>query len=137
MELGTAGMHNQIRQWAGQQFMAKLLDLLFEKGFKVYLTSDHGNIEAKGCGRPAEGMVADLRGVRARIYSDPSLRRQVKERFSEAVEWPTVGLPEDYFPLLASDRMAFVHKNERIVSHGGVSVEEVIVPFVEVERKEA
>lgn len=137
MQLGTAGMHNQIRQWAGQQFLANLLDSLFEKGFKVYLTSDHGNVEAKGCGKPSEGMVADLRGVRARIYSDRLLRRQVKEKFPNAVEWPTVGLPEDYFPLLAPDRMAFVHKNERIVSHGGVSVEEVIVPFVEVERKDA
>ena len=28
MELGTAGMHNQVRQWAGEGFMAELLDKL-------------------------------------------------------------------------------------------------------------
>jgi len=28
MELGTAGMHNQVRQWALQGFIAQLLDLL-------------------------------------------------------------------------------------------------------------
>ena len=28
----------------------------------VYLTSDHGNIEAEGRGRPSEGAVADVRG---------------------------------------------------------------------------
>ena len=70
MELGTAGMHNQVRQWASQKFMANLLDVLFENDFDVFLTSDHGNIEAEGCGRPSEGAIADLRGERARVYPD-------------------------------------------------------------------
>ncbi len=62
MELGTAGMHNQVRQWAEQSYLASLLDLLLDRGFRVFLTSDHGNIEAEGYGRPSEGAVADLRG---------------------------------------------------------------------------
>ncbi|NQT01458.1 MAG: hypothetical protein HQ580_05520 [Planctomycetes bacterium] len=49
-------------------------------GFRVFLTSDHGNIEARGCGRPAEGAVADLRGERVRVYPDPVLRGKIKER---------------------------------------------------------
>ena len=61
MQLGTAGMHNQVRQWAEQGFMQRLLNLLFDHGFGVVLTSDHGNIEAVGIGRPSEGAVADLR----------------------------------------------------------------------------
>jgi len=44
MELGTAGMHNQVRQWA-LQGLAQLLDLLYHS-FQSLLTSDHGNIEA-------------------------------------------------------------------------------------------
>ena len=28
MELGAAGMHNQVRQWAEEGFMARLLDIL-------------------------------------------------------------------------------------------------------------
>ena len=35
-------------------------------------------------------------------------------------------------PLFAAGRGAFVHKNEQVVVHGGVSVEELIVPFVKV-----
>ena len=54
MELGAAGIHNQIRQWAGKPFLVNLVDLLLEKKFRIHLTSDHGNIEATGCGRPAE-----------------------------------------------------------------------------------
>ena len=136
MELGVAGMHNQVRQWAGQPFMANLFDLLLENGFRVYLTSDHGNIEAAGCGRPAEGAVADLRGERVRIYPDSLLRGQVKERFPDAMEWPPIGLPEDYLPLLAPGRSAFVREAERLVGHGGASLEELVVPLVRIEMKD-
>ena len=111
------------------------LDLLLDRGFRVYLTSDHGNVEASGCGRPAEGAVADLRGERVRIYSDAVLRGKVKERFPAALEWGTVGLPEDYLALLAPARQAFVQEKQRTVSHGGVSVEELIVPLIQIERR--
>lgn len=134
MELGTAGMHNQVRQWARQPFMANLVDLLLENDFRVHLTSDHGNTEAAGWGRPSEGAIADLRGERARIYSDPLLRKQVNEHFPAAVAWPSLGLPEGYLPLLASGRNAFVQEKKRLVSHGGPALEEVIVPLVEIER---
>lgn len=134
MELGTAGMHNQVRQWANQQFMAGLLDVLFDHDFDVFLTSDHGNIEAEGCGRPSEGAIADLRGERARVYPDQVLRSRVKEQFPDAIEWPTLGLPEDYLALLAPGRSAFVREGERIVGHGGISLEEIVVPMVRIER---
>ena len=137
MELGTAGMHNQVRQWAGEGFLAELLDVLLDGEFAVFLTSDHGNIEAEGIGRPSEGAIADVRGERARVYPDAVLRARVKERFPNAIEWPAVGLPEDYLALLAPDRSAFVREGERIVGHGGVSLEEVVVPMVQIERSSA
>ena len=137
MELGTAGMHNQVRQWAEEGFMAGLLDALLDGGFAVFLTSDHGNVEAEGCGRPAEGAIADVRGERARIYPDAVLRSRVKERFPDAIERPGPGLPEDCLALLAPGRTAFVREGERIVGHGGVSLEEVVVPMVEIERAAA
>jgi hypothetical protein len=135
MEMGTAGMHNQVCQWAKQPYLHTLLDLLLDRGFRVYLTSDHGNIEAEGCGRPAEGAMADLRGERVRIYPDAALRGKVKKRLPAALEWEPVGLPNDYLPLLAPSRKAFVREKERLVSHGGISIEEVIVPLVQIERK--
>ena len=137
MALGAAGMHNQVRQWAEEGFMAGLLDLLLDGGFAVFLTSDHGNIEAEGCGRPSEGAIADIRGERARLYPDPVLRSRVKERFPDALEWSPLGLPEDCLALLAPGRMAFVREGERVVGHGGVSLEEVVVPMVEIERAAA
>lgn len=135
MELGTAGMHNQVRQWATQGFMIGLLDLLLQKHFDVFITSDHGNIEARGCGQVAEGAIVDLRGVRTRVYSDTVLRAQVHKHFPDAIDWPSFGLPENFLPLLAPNRSAFISEGKRVVGHGGISIEELIVPYIEVRRK--
>ncbi len=136
MELGAAGMHNQVRQWAMQGFMSDIIGILLDQGFQIFLSSDHGNIEAKGCGRPAEGAVADIRGERVRVYPDELLRAAVKERFPDAIEWPSLGLPDDYRALLAPNRKAFIRKGETIVGHGGISIEELIVPLIQIERRE-
>lgn len=136
MELGAAGMLNQVHQWAMQGFMSELIDTLLDQGFQIFLSSDHGNIEAKGCGRPAEGAVADVRGERVRVYPDDLLRAAVKERFPDAIEWPSLGLPDDYRALLAPHRKAFIRKSETIVGHGGISIEELIVPLIQIERRE-
>jgi len=132
MELGAAGMHNQVRQWATEGFMNALFQALFSNGFDVYLTSDHGNVEAAGCGRPKEGMLAEVRGERVRIYERETLRSRVASNFAQAIEWKPLGLPEDFLPLLAAERQAFVPSGQRTVAHGGITVEEAVVPFVRV-----
>ncbi|OGK77267.1 MAG: alkaline phosphatase [Candidatus Rokubacteria bacterium GWA2_70_23] len=132
VELGTAGMHAQVRLWARSGYLASLLALLVERGYEVHLTSDHGNIEATGMGRPAEGALAEERGARARVYANSLLRRAVKQQFSRSIEWPSLGLPDDYCPLLAEGREAFVPVGESVVSHGSIALEELIVPWVQI-----
>jgi hypothetical protein len=132
MELGAAGMHNQVRQWASEGFLSALLQLLLSNGFIVFLTADHGNVESVGCGRPREGVTADVRGERARIYSDRVLRANVAIKFPDAISWKPLGLPEDFLPLLCANRSAFVPEGYRTIAHGGVTLEETVVPFIRV-----
>lgn len=135
MELGERGMQNQVRQWAQDGFLSGLLDLLLAESYSIWLTADHGNIEAVGCGQPSEGALAGTRGERVRTYTDEVLRKQIAERFPEAVEWPPIGLPDDYLPLLAPGRQAFTKAGKRVVTHGGASIEEVFVPLIRIGRK--
>ena len=116
-------------------YMAKLLNLLLDHDFQIFLTSDHGNIESVGCGRPSEGAIADLRGERVRVYPDSLLRSKIKKSFLNAMEWPTIGLPDDFLSLLAPDRLAFITEGARTVAHGGISIEELIVPLIRMEKK--
>ena len=135
MRLGAAGMRSQIRKWVRRGFLGNLLRMLNDYGFQSFLASDHGNVEAEGIGQPSEGVVAEMRGQRVRIYSDPGLRRSIKEQFPNTIEWPPIGLPEKFLPLIAQGRTAFVRKKELVVCHGGISIEEVLIPFIRVERR--
>jgi len=136
MQLGAAGMHNQIKQWCRGGFLGSLINYLLDYGYEVWLTSDHGNIECRGKGRPSEGVIAETRGERVRVYPTPELRSQVATAFNFAHEWQPVGLPSNYFPLVAGGRDAFVNPGESIVGHGGIAIEEVIVPLVKFERSQ-
>ncbi|OBW63499.1 MAG: hypothetical protein A9183_07195 [Dehalococcoides mccartyi] len=136
MELGAAGMQSQVKQWIIQGFMEKLLDTLRENKFQTYITADHGNIEARGCGQPKEGLVADLKGERVRIYVDSTLRSSVTSKFPGSIEWPSIGIPETFLPLIAPNRMAFITEGHSTVTHGGVCIEELIVPFVHVDWRD-
>ena len=77
MQLGSAGMHNQIKQWCQSGFLAALVGQLLDFGYDVWLTADHGNIQCDGKGRPSEGVIAETRGERVRVYPTPELRSQV------------------------------------------------------------
>lgn len=125
-------MHNQVRQWGQEGYLTKVIQRLIEKDFAVFLTSDHGNVEATGIGKPNEGATADMRGERVRVYTDPIIREGFVGEFPTAIPWRPVGLPNDFLPLLASGRSAFVQAGRRTVAHGGATMEEVIVPFVRV-----
>jgi len=135
MQLGAAGMHNQIRQWSKQGYLSALIKYLLDLDYHIWLTSDHGNIECNGKGRPSEGSIVETRGERARVYPTPELRSKVLSDHTSAKEWESPGLPPGYYPLVAEGRDAFIRKGERIVGHGGISIEEVIVPLVKIERR--
>jgi hypothetical protein len=60
----------------------------------------------------------------------------VKARFPHSLEWDPIGLPDDYLPLISSQRTAFINEGQRIVSHGGITIEEVIVPLIQIERRD-
>ncbi len=137
MQMQTAGMHNQVRLWASQGHLHRLLVRLQDEGFAVYLTADHGNVTATGVGNPREGVLVETEGKRARVYDRPEFRDEVAGKFPESLRWPGYGLPPARHVLLAGDLKAFTDAGDEIVAHGGIALEEVMVPFVAVAREGA
>lgn len=128
--IGSYGLHCQTRDWGKTGSFARLVGELLQSGFDVTVTSDHGNVEAIGCGRPNEGVVADERGERVRVFSDDATRSATAARFPQALCWPGYGLPDGYDALIAPGRKAFISEGGRVVTHGGISLEEVLVPLI-------
>jgi len=136
MELGAAGMLAQVRQWSEDGYMAKLLSLLLCQGFTPLIISDHGNVEAEGRGRLAEGAVSEVRGQRVRICGSQTLRDRLVKDHEDVREGLRDGLPADYWPVYLPSGSAFVRERDRVVAHGGDSLEEVIVPRITVRTAE-
>jgi hypothetical protein len=137
MQLQTAGMHDQVRLWARQGHLQRLLTRLVDEGFAVYLTADHGNVTARGVGQPREGVLVETKGQRARVYERREFLEEVAAEFPHSMSWPNPGLPRNCQVLLAGGLTAFTAEGSEIVSHGGISLEEVLVPFVTVTRETA
>ena len=129
--LGKRGITGQIAEWCDTGFVERLFFLLAEHGYRIYLTADHGNVEAEGIGRLSQGVVSELRGERVRTYRSDALAASVPEDI-DAFRFDVAGLPPDFLPLYAGTRGAFVPQGDQIVAHGGISVEELIVPFAKV-----
>ena len=131
---GLGGMHAQVRQWSQDRAFRQLVEALLERGFCVYVTADHGNLLARGIGRPNVGSVPEEKGERAHVFRDQATRAQVHEAFPGSILWPPTGLPDHYWPLVPAGTGAFIAPGKETVGHGGIALEEVIVPFVRIQE---
>jgi hypothetical protein len=135
MELGLAGMHQQVELWLSGGYLEQLISALLGENFSVYLASDHGNVWAAGAGRPMEGCLVEKKGERARIYDSPALLHRAQEEAASGWHWHGYGLPEDIFVLLAGGKTSFLPEGDTGLVHGGVSLEEVIVPLIRIGKE--
>jgi hypothetical protein len=130
--LGKRGIVAQIESWCESGFVDQLFSQLLDKGFHVYLTADHGNVEAIGQGRPNQGVVPELRGERVRTYRSEILVSESAAANQNTYRLDVAGLPANFMTLFAGGRAAFMQQGEPAVVHGGISVEELLVPFVKI-----
>src|SRR5262249_23858700 len=133
----TAGLHLLVNKWVAEGHLQKLLLRLHQEGFVVYITADHGNVTATGIGNPREGVLAETKGKRVRVYDRTEFLEEVANKFPESVRWPNYGLPPTRYALLPGNLKAFTDVGNQVVSHGGIALEEVMVPFVAISREDA
>ncbi len=133
-QLSIEGMHQDIRLWANKGSLVRFIDKLYSKGFEVFITSDHGNIGAVGQGTLQEGLAVESPGERVRFYNSEINYDTIMSKY-KALKWEAAGLPKKFSYVLSEENLAFVKEGKRIVAHGGLAIEEVIVPFIHM-RKE-
>jgi hypothetical protein len=135
--LGAAEHQASLKLWLESSEGAYKLEQVIAgrlgRGFSVTIASDHGHVEARGMGRPSEGLTVTTKGQRARVYADRRAALSVQQGFADTILWSQDGLlPDDVFVLMPRRRSAFALVNETVVTHGGPTLDEVVVPFVEV-----
>ncbi|MGA2491310.1 MAG: BREX-3 system phosphatase PglZ [Anaerolineales bacterium] len=135
--LGNADLIARLKVWLDEKknplHLESVISDLLGGGFDVFITSDHGHTEAIGIGQPNEGILAQTRSRRVRIYSDRNIALHTQNAFQPSLLWEDDGLlPNDLYAIFPGGRGAFVPMNQPILTHGGISLDEVIVPFIEI-----
>ena len=137
--LGAADQQSSLRLWLDPMQHPNSLPLeaqvgdYLDQGFSVFIASDHGHVEAVGVGQPSEGLVAQTRGKRARMYQDRRAARNVQNAFTDTILWDQDGLlPDESIALMPAGQEAFAPVGDVVVTHGGISIDEVIVPFIQI-----
>jgi hypothetical protein len=128
--LGDLGLHASLDAWIDTNVLDTLVARAAEHGFHIWITADHGNLECIPSGSTSEGLFVESAGTRVRRYANHILRDQA---MIEGDTWDDIpGLPaaESERLLFANGRTGWTKAR---VSHGGLSIDEIIVPFVQVE----
>ena len=135
---GAADLLASVRVWlqTGSPWLEALIQMLLESDYSVYVASDHGHVEAIGFGLPNEGVAVETRSKRARIYDNRNFADRVHADYPDTTLWHDDGLlPANRWVLMPNGRFAFATEGERVVSHGGTTLEEMVTPLVKITQK--
>ncbi|ADQ40169.1 PglZ domain protein [Caldicellulosiruptor acetigenus I77R1B] len=124
------GLQNQINFYMSEGYLQKFLEELFKENYEVFIASDHGNVLTVGQGNVKEGVYIDTLSNRVKIYpKDIPIESPTGIKI---IKWGGIGLPDEYNYVVSDDNLSFHDKGKTILTHGGISIEEIIVPFVRI-----
>lgn len=128
--LGDIGLHAGLDAWVRSGVLTTILETAADHGYETWLTADHGNLAVEPIQEPREGAFVERAGTRARRYASKTLRDAATV---QGVVWDE--LPG--YPAGESQRLLFAPGQTgwgpSRLSHGGLSLDEVIVPLVQIE----
>ncbi|MEW5813673.1 MAG: PglZ domain-containing protein [Actinomycetota bacterium] len=128
--LGDVGVHTGLEAWARAGVFHALLVRAAEHGYDPWVTADHGNLAVQRTKELREGEFVERAGTRARRYASKVLR---DASAVDGIVWDDLpGYPRD-----EAERLLFADGRggwgASGLAHGGLSLDEVIVPLVRVE----
>ncbi|WP_010252936.1 PglZ domain-containing protein [Treponema primitia] len=128
---GRQGMLREIDLLGKKGKLQSLIKELFENGFSVYITSDHGNTPCTGIGAMRGlGIEVETKSKRMLVLKDfAKLNKTVQEN---TIEYPGYYLDKKYKYLICKDGISFDNIDDEVMTHGGISIDEVIVPFIKI-----
>lgn len=128
---GDRGMSQDVQLMAKHGKLQLLIKRLLSQGFKVYLTSDHGHIECHGNGLSGRfGLETETKAQRVMVLREFAKAPDALSKASAI--FPGTYLRKEYQYLLAKNNTAFAASGKKLITHGGASMEEVVVPFIRI-----
>lgn len=126
--LGNSQLKMSTEQWIVKSNIVEIIMSLRARSFHVYITSDHGNIEAEGMKNLTmkDKVGALSRGKRHLHFTNETLLQSFIDQNQE-IEMGKKGQS-----LYLRKQEAFTNENTQVITHGGSHIWEVIVPFISI-----
>lgn len=113
--------------------IVSMVNNFLENGYKIFITADHGTVWCKGNGLAVDKYLVDSRSKRALQFSEESLARDYFHNDESNLylfnDKNTLGERAIVFP---KGRKMFAKNGSSAITHGGIHIEELIIPFIEV-----
>lgn len=133
---GRIGMYNDISVLTKQEKLVSTVKQLLRKGFDVYITADHGNTPCVGVGKLTKtGVEVETKSRRMMVLHDFADKQTLKGQY-DLIDYPKYYLNKEYDYLICGAGWSFDAKGEEVMSHGGITVDEVIVPFIKIKAED-
>lgn len=129
---GRLGMLNDIGVLSDQHKLAGMTKRFLAEGFDVYITADHGNTPCTGLGKlMGTGVETETKSRRMLVLQNFADKEGIKQKYG-MIEYPKYYLNKDFDYLICNVGDSFDAKGEEVMTHGGISIDEVIVPFIKI-----
>ena len=127
---GRTGMYNDMNVLGKEGKLQRLIKDLARSGFEVYITSDHGNTPCVGVGGFRSGVEIQSKSMRMAVLKDFADKHELIDQY--ATEYPGHYLDKSYTYYVCEPGVSYDSKGEKVMTHGGMTIDEVIVPFVRI-----
>jgi len=126
--LGNNQLKMSTEQWISKSKIIESISAIRTQGFQVYITADHGNVEATGLKNLTmkDKVGALSRGKRHLHFSNETLLQGFIEQN------PVLDVGKKGLSLYLKKQEAFTNENSQVITHGGSHLWEVIVPFISI-----
>jgi hypothetical protein len=126
------GMFNDMNVLGKSGKLQKLITQLVRLGFTVYITADHGNTPCVGVGGFRSSIGIETRSMRMAVLKDFAEANDLLAQ--NASEYPGYYMDKSYRYYVCNPGVSFDNRGESVMTHGGISLDEVIVPFIKVKE---
>jgi len=127
---GRVGMLGNIKVFAERGKLQKLIRTLYSQGFAVYITADHGNTPCVGIGKFRSGIEVETKAKR--MVALKNFAEETDTLRENTVLYPGTYLDKSYRYYICKRGVSFDNKGDEVMTHGGLSIDEVIVPFIKI-----
>lgn len=127
---GRVGMLGSVNVLAESDKLQKLIRILCSQAFTVYITADHGNTPCVGIGKFRSGIEVQTKSKR--MVALKSFAEETDVLRENTILYHGAYLDKSCRYYLCKRGVSFDNKGDEVMTHGGHSIDEVIVPFIKI-----